>query len=139
MTALYNLNMREAGWMKHPRILLILLVIWFALFALLMVGSWVFVNNTVDEITKHERKVRKGYKAVRPGLSREEVIRRMGPPIREGKEFDLGQYNGNEREYERAANSGSTYYIYWNGGIGEFYVVGFDTNDKVTMKARGGS
>jgi hypothetical protein len=53
--------------------------------------------------------------------------------------FRLGQHGGFEKEYARAAASGSEYYLLWNKGIDVVYVVGFDKDGRVTMKAVGGT
>lgn len=63
----------------------------------------------------------------------------MGLPSSEGVEFHLGQYKGFEEEYERAKQSNSEYYLFWHSGIDITYAIGFDGNDKVTIKECGGT
>ncbi len=111
-----------------------------ALVVLLIVGCWEFYTYTnTDELEKRDQQIRRAFKAVRPGMSRHEVVQLMGEPRRQSTEFYLSQYQGFEKEYERAHSSGSAYYLIWNSGFGITYAIGFDTNDKVTMKAFGGS
>lgn len=93
----------------------------------------------MDELEKRDRQIQRGFKAIRPGMNRQEVVRLMGQPRSQSTEFYLSQYNGFEKEYERARKNSSEYYLIWHGGIDITYAVGFDTNDMVTMKACGGS
>jgi len=79
------------------------------------------------------------YHKVKPGMSREEVVEMLGEPDDESPEFHLSQYESFEKEYERAEQSGSEYYCFWYRGIDVTYAVGFDNEDRVTMKALGGT
>jgi outer membrane protein assembly factor BamE (lipoprotein component of BamABCDE complex) len=79
------------------------------------------------------------YKSIKPGMTREEVVRRMGRPLSEESEFHLSQYIGFEKEYERAKQSNSKYYLFWEAGIDVTYAIGFDDEDRVTIKACGGT
>ena len=79
------------------------------------------------------------YKTIESGMSRERVIELLGRPHEQSSEFHLGQAQGFEPEYERARNSDSRYYLFWNKGIDVVYAVGFDSEDKVTIKAVGGT
>ncbi len=72
-------------------------------------------------------------------MSRERVVELLGPPSEQSSEFHLGQSQGFEREYEMARNSNSSHYLFWNRGIDVVYAVGFDSKDKVTIKAVGGT
>jgi len=108
--------------------------------ALWICGSWVlYMYSCTDELKKRDHQIRRAFKAIRVGMNREEVIRLMGEPRSQSTEFYLSQYNGFEKEYERAQSSGSAYYLIWHGGMDTTYAIGFDTNDRVTMKALGGS
>jgi hypothetical protein len=79
------------------------------------------------------------YRKVQPGMTREEVVGMLGEPDDEAPEFRLGQYEGFEKQYERAEESGSAYYCFWFRGIDVTYTIGFDSEDRVTMKAHGGT
>lgn len=86
------------------------------------------------------RQLQGGFKAVEVGMNRQTVIQLMGQPFSEGPEFQLSQREGFEKEYDRASQSGSAYYLIWLGVRDDLtYAVGFDTNSIVTMKAVGGS
>jgi hypothetical protein len=74
---------------------------------------------------------------IRPGMSEAQVVAALGVADERAAQFRLGQYGGFEKEYARAAASGSTYYLLWNKGIDVVYAVGFDKDGRVTMKAVG--
>jgi len=79
------------------------------------------------------------YDLIEQGMTKQQVVRMMGKPSCEETEFHLSQYNGFEKEYARARQSNSKYYLFWYSGIDITYAVGFDGYDKVTMKACGGT
>ena len=79
------------------------------------------------------------FKTIAPGLPRERVVALLGRPDEESAEFRLGQREGFEREYELADSSDSRYYLIWYKGIDVVYTIGFDSEDKVTIKAVGGT
>lgn len=79
------------------------------------------------------------YKKIAIEMTKAEVIDLMGQPVEQSNEFYLGQYNGFEKEYERAKRSNSKYYFFWRNGIDIIYAVGFDSEDKVVLKEAGGT
>ena len=79
------------------------------------------------------------YHKIEPGMAREEIVRMLGEPDGESPEFRLSQYESFEEEYERAEESGSEYYCFWYRGIDTTFTIGFDKDDRVTMKASGGT
>lgn len=79
------------------------------------------------------------FESIQPGMTKQEVVRWMGQPSSEGEEFRLSQYKGYEKEYERAKQSNSKYYLFWYSGIDITYAIGFDSDNKVTIKAVGGT
>ena len=79
------------------------------------------------------------FKTIAPGLPREQVVALLGRPDEESAEFRLGQREGFEREYELAENTDSRYYLIWHRGIDLVHVVGFDSEDRATIKAVGGT
>ena len=76
---------------------------------------------------------------IQSGMSETQVVAALGAADERSAEFRLGQYEGFEKEYARAAGSGSSYYLLWNKGIDVVYAIGFDRNGRVTMKAIGGT
>lgn len=79
------------------------------------------------------------FKRVQTGMSEAQVVADLGAADERAAEFRLGQYAGFEKDYARAAESGSNYYLLWNKGIDVVYAVGFDKDGRVTMKAVGGT
>jgi len=76
---------------------------------------------------------------IQPGMSEAEAVAALGAADERSAHFRLGQYGGSEKEYARAAESGSAYYLHWKKGIDVVYAVGFDKDGRVTMKAVGGT
>lgn len=79
------------------------------------------------------------YEKVDVGMSETEVVALLGLADEKSTQFRLGQRDGFEQEYARAARSGSAHYLLWHKGIDVVYAVGFDGEGKVTMKAVGGT
>jgi hypothetical protein len=79
------------------------------------------------------------FKKVQAGMSEAQVVAALGIAGARTTEFRLGQYIGFEKEYARAAASGSVYYLLWYKGIDVVYAVGFDNDGRVTTKAFGGT
>ena len=101
---------------------------------------WVFSRFAFDPtVTGFNPRLYRQYESIKQGMSRQEVVRRMGQPSNEAVEFRLSQYEAFEKEYERAKQSSSEYYLFWYSGIDITYTVGFDSNDRVTIKACGGT
>ncbi|MBN2579581.1 MAG: hypothetical protein JXB10_11375 [Pirellulales bacterium] len=76
---------------------------------------------------------------IQPGMLESQVVAALGTPCSKSAEFRLGQREGFEKEYARAAASGSAYYLLWEKGMDVVYAVGFDKNGRVTMTAAGGT
>ncbi len=79
------------------------------------------------------------YESISAGDSKEHVIDQLGPPDDKSVEFRLGQRQGFEVEYQRAAKSNSSYYFVWYKGIDVVYCIGFDENHRVAVKGVGGT
>lgn len=108
----------------------------------LVIGAclWVLCRFVFDPtITGLNPKLYHQYESIQKGMTRQEVVSKMGKPSGEGVEFRLGQYEGYEDEYERAKQSNSKYYLFWYSGIDITYAIGFDSDNKVTIKAVGGT
>jgi hypothetical protein len=85
------------------------------------------------------RKFDREFRRVEAGMARQEVVQRLGEPDDQGKSFRLSQEEGFEREYARARASHSKYYFFWEQNGDVTYAVGFDAQDKVTLKSVGGT
>lgn len=81
----------------------------------------------------------RAFGSVWAGMSRADVEARMGRPMRESPEFQLGQRHGYDEQYERAASSGARVYLVWHNGIDYTYCVGLDGAGKVVVKGEGGT
>lgn len=79
------------------------------------------------------------FKKIEAGMMEAHVVAALGKANARTTEFRLGQYSGFEKDYARAAASGSSYYLLWYRGLDVVYAVGFDKDGKVTMKAVGGT
>lgn len=81
----------------------------------------------------------RSFEKVQQGMLEAEAVAILGAADERSAEFRLGQYEGFEKEYARAAGSGSSYYLLWFKSIDVVYAIGFDRNGRVTMKAVGGT
>lgn len=75
---------------------------------------------------------------VHPGMSRPEVERTLGAARLQGTTFHLGQREGFEHEYERARQSGASYFLFW-GRNDVVYAVGFNSENRVVITSHGGT
>lgn len=103
--------------------------------------GWTHIDELIPSewVTGFDRRLEKAFRALEPGMSRPEVVRRMGEPGEESKEFPLGQYQGFEKEYEEASRNTSKYFLFWRNGIDIVYAVGFDVHDRLVLTASGGT
>lgn len=114
------------------------------LFIIICIVSLLFsVQKLLDYLSLKylffDRHLNRAFRSIKVGMSREEVIKRMGKPSREELEFRLGQYDGNEKEYERAKRSSAKTYLFWYTGIDYTYAIGFNEQGKVVFKGAGGT
>jgi hypothetical protein len=79
------------------------------------------------------------FEKIEPGMDERRVLELLGEPDEKSATFRLGQYEGSETEYARAAASGSSKYLLWFKGIDLVYAVGIDKSGRVTVKALGGT
>jgi hypothetical protein len=78
------------------------------------------------------------FESISPGMTLEEVTRLLGPPETTSTSFLLLQREHFEKEYAKAAASGSKTYCTWR--ILEVrYVVGFGDGGLVALTAAGGT
>jgi outer membrane protein assembly factor BamE (lipoprotein component of BamABCDE complex) len=104
---------------------LALVCLWLLFFALdVATGSYTF---------------RHSFKQIEPGYSKDQVLKRLGSPLEESKEFYVGQFIFYETPSPEIYRSKSNYYSIWlSPGISdEIYAVGFDSENKVTGIAYG--
>jgi len=92
-----------------------------------------------DDLSNFDREWHNRFAGITEEMLRQEVIVVLGAQRHESDKFFLGQRDGYEEHYERAASSKSQYYLMWHNGIDVTYAVGFDKDDRVTMTAWGGT
>jgi hypothetical protein len=113
------------------------LILFLGLIVILAGACWAFANFVFNPLTGVNPVQHRQYESIETGMTREEVVRRMGRPADEGVGFHLGQYEGHENQYEAAKQSNSRYYLFWYSAIDMTYAVGFDDRDTVAVKACG--
>lgn len=117
---------------------LILVAVLAALILLVYVGIPVFLF-ALDPSYRALIGFQRDFEQVTLGMEREDVEGRLGPPDDSGDDFHLGQRETYEDAYERAAQSGATYYLTWYRWVDMTFTIGFDANDKVVVAESGGT
>ena len=108
-----------------------------ALFAVILIGL-TFVTDWL--ITSSENQdFRDRYKEIELGMPESIVISLLGTPNDRSPEFYLGQREGFEEAYERAAESGATHYLMWQRETDVVYTVGFSEEGNVAIIEVGGT
>jgi hypothetical protein len=108
--------------------------------ALLSIALWLgLVNIWTDPDYKALRKFEKAFGQIAIGMERDEIERRLGPPDHIGDEFRLGQREGSEDAYQRAAESDAQYYLIWHRWVDMVFTIGFNAEDKAVVIESGGT
>lgn len=102
-----------------------------------LVIAFISVVMFVDPLRDPEFDAR--FERVRVGMNESEVIRILGPPLYESSEFRLGQREGFEAVYDRAARSGAGRYLSWERGGDFVYTVGLNDSQRVVIAESGGT
>ena len=79
------------------------------------------------------------FEQIRLGDTQDRVLLLLGLPDAKEADFRLGQREGFEDAYTRAAESRSTQYLVWVKGIDIVYSVGIDDSGVVRAKESGGT
>ena len=111
------------------------IVFTFIIIALSFVPTFIFFYYQFPSDTEFIEQFEK----ITIGEPHQNVIKLLGEPDGKYKEFRLGQYDGYEKQYEKAKNSNSEYYLCWFREIDLTYTIGFDKDNKVTIKSKGGT
>ncbi len=120
----------------NKRIRLVLIV---ALGTPLAVAALIWSLGVVHYYRSGEAEFADKFRAVSIGLPKVDVVALLGEPNGEGKEFRLGQKEGYEAAYRKAALSHSTHYLFWHRGLDTVYTIGFDAQGKVALIESGGT
>ena len=70
-------------------------------------------------------------------MNQTEVLTLLGKPSDTGDLFYIGQEQGFEDAYQRAAVSQAVHYFFWKRGIDVVYVVGVDPQGEVVLLESG--
>ena len=93
----------------------------------------------LHELEGIDRKADRAFRSLRVGMTKAEVFGRMVVwPIWTNSQFTLGQYEGNEKEYAKTNGVNAEVFYTWDNGD-VFYCIGFDRNDRMVVKGRGGT
>ncbi len=111
------------------RVLALLVVI---LIGLTFVSDWLITSSENQEF-------RDRYKEIELGMPESMVVSQLGTPNDRSSEFYLGQREGFEEAYERAAKSGAFRYLMWHRETDVIYAVGFDEEGKAAIIESGGT
>jgi len=111
------------------RILTLMVAILILLFA---ATNWLVTSSENKEFQER-------YKEIESGMPESAVVSLLGTPNDRSSEFFLGQKEGFEEAYERAADSGAVRYLMWRRGTDEVYTVGFNEEGNVVIIEAGGT
>ncbi len=111
------------------RVLALLAVI---LFGLTFATDWLITSSENQEF-------RDRYKEIELGMPESMIVSLLGTPNDRSSEFYLGQREGFGKAYERAAESGATYYLMWYWETDVVYTVGFNEEGNVAIVEVGGT
>lgn len=110
------------------RALTLMVAILILLFA---VTNWLVTSSENKEFLE-------GYNEIEPGMPESMVVSLLGTPNDRSTEFYLGQREGFEEAYARAAESGAVRYLMWRRGADVVYAIGFDAAGNVVIIEPGG-
>ena len=108
--------------------------------ALLVIGLIGLTLMTDWLITSSENKdFQSRYQEIEIGMQESIVVSILGSPNERSSEFYLGQREGFEEVYERAAQSRATQYLIWRRNTDMVYAVGLNEEGNVAFFAAGGT
>lgn len=99
----------------------------------------IFVVVNLDPEYRNMIAFEKEFRAVSIGTSKSEVTLQLGAPDRTSSEFRIGQEDGFEDSYARAAASGAVEYWSWNRWVDVVFTVGFDPHGSLVVAEFGGT
>jgi len=110
------------------RVLALLVIV---LIGLTFASDWLITSSENQEF-------RDRYKEIKLGMPETMVVSLLGTPNDRSSEFYLGQREGFEEVYERAAEIGATRYLMWHRETDVVYTVGFNKEGNVAIVEAGG-
>ena len=109
---------------------LVLLVI--ALISLTFLTDWLITSSENKDFQSR-------YQEIEIGMQESIVVSILGSPNERSSEFYLGQREGFEEVYERAAQSRAVQYLIWRRNTDMVYAVGLNKEGNVAFFAAGGT
>jgi len=106
---------------------------------LAVAGGILGVRSIGDRILGFDREFHSSFAKVQLGMSEADVLRLLGSPLEESNQFHLGQREGFEEEYARAAASGAKRFLIWRNGVDVVYAVGLNDGGSVVVASYGGT
>jgi hypothetical protein len=97
----------------------------------------VFIQGRVE--VKEVAEFEKQFKLIQIGDPEVLVLSVLGKPDAKESQFRIGQKQGFEDAYAKAAVSDSVYYLLWFRGIDVVFTVGINNKGKVSVKEFGGT
>lgn len=106
---------------------------------LAVAGGILGIRRVGDRILRFDREFHTSFAKVQLGMSETDVVRLLGSPLEESDQFYLGQREGFEAEYARAAASGAKRFLIWRNGVDVVYAVGLNDSGAVVVASYGGT
>ena len=106
---------------------------------LAVAGGILGIRRIGDLALGFDREFHARFANVRLGMSEAAVLRLLGSPVEESGRFYLGQRDGFEAEYARAAASGAKRFLIWRNGVDVVYAVGLNESGAVVVASYGGT
>jgi hypothetical protein len=113
---------------SNLRVLALLVVI---LLGLTLATNWLITSSENQDFLDR-------YEQIELGMPESAVLSLLGTPNDRSSEFYLGQREGFEEAYERAARSGATRYLMWRRNSDVVYTVGINEEGNVAIVEAGG-
>lgn len=106
---------------------------------LAVAGSVLGVRSIGDRVLHFDREFHARFAKVQLGMSEVDLLQLLGRPLEESDKFYLGQREGFEAEYARAAESGAKRFLIWRNGVDVVYAVGLNDSGAVVVASYGGT
>ncbi|MCP4001241.1 MAG: hypothetical protein GY727_10050 [Gammaproteobacteria bacterium] len=86
-----------------------------------------------------DKKFKAQYAEIEIGMTESMVVSMLGAPDEQLTELSLGEGEGLDDAYKRAAESEAVEYLSWHVDFGLIYVVGFNKDGTVVVLEKGGA
>lgn len=103
-----------------------------------VIYSFIFVIDRIVT-SSDDLEFREKFSEIRIGIPESEVLNLLGEPDTQSQGFYLGQKEGYESSYERAADCKAEYFLVWQKEIDLVYSVGISLDKRVVIAEKGGT